>query len=174
MSEACCNMLYCTFRRCVHKLYAITLTMIGEVKTEPRVFSVCDVCVTDSRSSPHSGTAGQSKRSQVEPLVQKENFLPRYYRRRARRLACSNQTVSPPAPPPPVTLTLTCCQIVPSTRHTCLQGEFHPLLSFLFFLSLWLYLHFQNTFFFYHFFLIFFYLSWRLFDFVAFNCTQPN
>lgn len=93
-------MLYCTFRRCVHKLYAITLTMIGEVKTEPRVFSVCDVCVTDSRSSPHSGTAGQSKRSQVEPLVQKENFLPRYYRRRARRLACSNQTVSPPCPAP--------------------------------------------------------------------------
>lgn len=152
MSKACCNMLYCTFQRCVHKLYAITLTMIGEVKNRTAsIFCLWYVChrqqvlpATLALRVSRNAHECLSTCPQVEPLVQREKFLSRYYRRRARRLACSNQTVSLPSSCDVDTDLLSVC----SEYTSYMPSRRIPPTALFSFLLFGLYLHFQNTFFF--------------------------
>lgn len=135
------------------------------------------ICVSQTAGPPRTLALRVSRNAhkclstypQVEPLVQKENFLSRYYRRRARRLACSNQAVSLPSCDVDTDLLSDCSEYtsyMPSRRI-----QLTALFSFLSF-SLVIFT-FSKHFLFLSLFLIIS-LSWRLFYFVAFNCTQPN
>lgn len=101
---------YCTFQRCVDKLYAMTLTRIAEFKMEQRGFFLILFigfgfipCVSQQVPLPHTHHP-----TPPHPTT-------------ARGLAST------------VTLTLTCSHIVPTTRRECLQGDSHPRLSYFFF-----------------------------------------
>lgn len=131
-------------------------------KTEPRVFSVCDVCVTDSRSSPQLWHCGS-----VETLTSVSQRVPKlnpWCRERSSSpvITGGEQDAGPVQiklflSPPPVTLTLTCCQIVSEYTSYMPSRRIPPTALFSFLLVLFGYIYIFKTLSFLSLFFFFFY-----------------